>query len=207
MQRERDRSTSPKRKRGKKDWFKRGLSRHTLIYLHVALECDTPILEALFYAMPGCYAEWTGVDSKGLTHYFYAKLRNCFVTRLPLESWNKYIYSKKGYPRVLQWMNDARMIEIVQILEEIQTPTDNAPYLARISLYEGESDDPLDSTGVTLLRPENELVFDPQCTGISATTGFKKFDWTLPLRSGMVKEIDSMVARFCAKHHAFFQSE
>jgi hypothetical protein len=200
----RDRSASPKRTYGKKDWFKHGLSKNTLVYFHIVLECDSPILEALFCGLPGRYAEWTGVDPSGMSRYLFEKICDCFAKSFVCsESWSKHRFANTKYPDIIQWRKPDQVIEIFLIRHRHQAPMNRVCHLVRMALYEGPSDRAFASTAVSLLY-ENELAMNPQ--PISPPNGTNTHDWTIPMPSEIELEISLMVHQFYTKHKTFFES-
>jgi hypothetical protein len=202
---ERDRSASPERIYGKRDWFKQGLSKQTLVYFHIVLECDSPILEALFSGIPGRYAQWTGVDPNGMSLYFFKMIQDCFEKRFnpSSPSWNRRIFTRRKYPTIVQWESRDRLIEITHVLyPHDRFPGDAVIYLTRLAIYEGIPQIFVDKTGVALLR-DDEIGMNPQLVGAKDEKIIN--EWILPTPPKIEMEMEKMIAQFYAKHKAFFE--
>lgn len=210
MENKRDRSASPKRKTGDTSphWLKPGLSTQTIVYFRLALECDTPILEALFYAVSGCYAEWTGVDFAGMAQYFFEKFRDCFKATVQLSPlWDECIFSTTDFPNIIQWTKDQHIIELngVGRLCKNRHGEHGCHTVVKFSIYDHNHEKPLDYTSVALLHPDHDFGFSPKF--VSDYHGGRMYEWIIPTRTKLDGQVLNSVNNFCVKHKEFFEQQ
>lgn len=201
----RDRSASPKRHSPKPEWFKPGVSTKALVYFHIALLCDTPILEALFRSNAAHNLVWSGVDADGMSRYFFDKMMEAFERRFTSpQSWTKRTGIKPDYPIIVQWEKGTRLIEfVVRRIPPEKFTIETSQYVTHIALYEGRSETAFDRTGVGIQFPDKAIAVNPEFA-YSGDEG-DMYTWSLPCRSELEKFIVQMVVQFYAKYKAFFE--